>query len=119
MLGLDDSRWSNLTGGCRTAFASRPLLARLETEHGTAVVSHELWEELYHQGDAGEASYASVPPLVRVHRKNGIIDWNRYAIAAIIELARNKGTIPKCRSGWKKIILLAIREPAEIGAGET
>jgi hypothetical protein len=76
MLGLDDSRWSSLTGGYRTAFDPRPLLARLETKHGTAVVWHELWEEPCHQGDVGEASYASVPPLVRIHRKSGIIDSN-------------------------------------------
>src|ERR1700733_11200764 len=78
MLGLDDNRWSNLTGGYRTAFDPRPLLARLETEHDTAAVWHELWEELHHQGDLGEASYASVPHLVRIHRTSGIIAWNSY-----------------------------------------
>ena len=43
----------------------------------------------------GEATYAAVPHLVRIHRKGGIADWNTYAIVAIIELAREKGDNPR------------------------
>ncbi len=42
----------------------------------------------------GEASYALVPHLVRVHQTSGIVDWNTYAIVATIELARVKGNNP-------------------------
>ncbi len=118
MLGLDDHRWSNLSGGYRTAFDPRPLLARLETEHDTAAVWHKLWEELHHQGDVGEASYASVPHLVRIHRTSGIIAWNSYAIVAIIELARKKGNNPEIPKWLEEDYLLAIQELAEISAAE-
>ena len=76
MLSLDDNRWNNLTGGYRIQFDPRPLLAKLESGRDTATNWHELWDELHHQGDVGEASYASVPHLVRIHRKWGLVDWN-------------------------------------------
>ena len=94
MPGLDDSRWGNLTGGYRTRFDPRPVLARLETEQDTATTWHELWDELHHQGDVGDASYAAIPHLVRIHRRRGIVDWNTYALVAIIELARTEKQNP-------------------------
>jgi hypothetical protein len=57
-------------------------------------VWHELWDELHHQGDVGEASYAAVPIIVESYQKRGVIDWNAYAIVAIIELARNERDNP-------------------------
>jgi hypothetical protein len=86
-----DARWSNMTGGYKMPFDPRPLLKRLETDSDTTEVWHELWEELHHQGDVGEASFAAVPFLVRSYRKRGVLDWNTYAIVAIIELARKEG----------------------------
>jgi hypothetical protein len=95
MLSLDDNRWNSLAGGYRMKCDPRPLLAELESEQNRETAWHELWEELNHQGDVGEASYASVPHLVRIHRKSGIVDWNTYAIVAVIELARGKGNNPE------------------------
>ena len=66
----------------------------------------------------GEASYASVPHLVRIHRTSGSVDWNTYAIVAIIELARGKGTNPEVPTWLEQDYLRAIRELAEIGAAE-
>lgn len=118
MLSLDDNRWNNLTGGYRMKCAPRPLLAQLESEQTRETAWHELWEELHHQGDVGEASYASVPHLVRIHRKGGLDAWNTYAIVAIIELARGKGTNPEVPKWLEEDYLRAIRELAEIGTAE-
>jgi len=118
MLSLDDNRWNNLTGGYRTKFDPRPLFAELESEQNRKTAWHELWENLHHQGDVGEASYASVPHLVRIHRKSGIVDWNTYAIVAIIELARGEGNNPEVPKWLEEGYLRAIRELAEIGAVE-
>lgn len=96
----------------------RPLLAELESERNRETAWHELWEELHHQGDVGEASYACVPHLVRIHRKSGVVDWNTYAIVAIIELARGKGTNPEVPKWLEEDYLRAIRELAEMGAVE-
>jgi len=118
MLSLDDSRWNNLAGGYRMKCDPRPLLANLETAQNRETAWHELWEELHHQGDVGEASYASVPHLVRIHRKSGIVDWNTYAIVAIIELARGKRNNPEVPNWLEDDYVRAIRELAEIGAAE-
>jgi hypothetical protein len=118
MLGLDDNRWCNLTGGYRTRFDPRPLLARLETEKDTAPTWHELWDELHHQGDVGDASYAAIPHLVRIHRRCGVADWNPYAMVAIIELARTERQNPELPKWLEEDYFRAIGELAEIGAAE-
>ncbi len=118
MLSFDDNRWNNLTGGYRMKCDPRPLLTQLESEQTRETAWHELWEELHHQGDVGEASYASVPHLVGIHRKGGLDAWNTYAIVAIIELARGKGTNPEVPKWLEEDYLRAIRELAEIGTAE-
>jgi len=99
MISLEDARWSSMTGGYKMPFDPRPLLKKLETDSDTAEVWHELWEELHHQGDVGEASFAAVPFLVDAYRKRGDFDWNTCAIVAIIELARKRGRNPDV-PGW-------------------
>ena len=119
MFGLDDIRWNNLTGGYKTPFDPRPLLTRLATEPDAATVWHELWEELHHQGDVGEASYAVIPHLVRIHRMRGVVDdWNTYAVVAIIELARPEPRNPKIPEWLEQDYFRAIEELAEVGIAE-
>jgi hypothetical protein len=90
MLSFDDPRWDGLEGGYKVPFDPRPLLARLESEPDTKLVWRVLWNQLHHQGDVGEASFAAVPHIVRICGNRGALDWNAYAIVAVIELARNK-----------------------------
>jgi hypothetical protein len=118
MPSLDDDRWSNLTGGYKMRFDPRPLLAKLETGNDTATAWHELWDELHHQGDVGDASYAAIPHIVRIHRKRGVVDWNTYAIVAIIELARTDRENPEVPEWLEKEYFRAIGELAEIGTTE-
>src|SRR5947207_8035744 len=91
MLDLNDPRWPSLQAGYRQAIDIRPLLVRLENAKDPQPVWDELWQELYHQGDIGEASMIAVPHLLRIHRQRGTVDWNTYALAASIELARRSG----------------------------
>jgi len=118
MLSLDDMRWQNLDGGYRTRFDPRPLFSKLDTDNDTKAAWHNLWEELHHQGDVGEASYAAVPHLVRIYRKRGVIDWNTYAIVAVIELARDDGKNPEVPKWLAEDYFQAIRDLAEVGAVE-
>jgi len=118
MISLEDARWSNRTGGYKMPPDPRPLLRRLETEHDTARVWQELWEELHHQGDVGDASYAAVPFLVRIYQQRAVIDWNTYAIVAIIELARTEGENPDVPEWIAEDYFQAIRRLAEIGTKE-
>jgi hypothetical protein len=54
----------------------------------------ELWDELHHQGDVGQASYAAVPALVHLYRKRKTLDWNTYALVATIEICRQSDSPP-------------------------
>lgn len=118
MISLEDARWSNMTGGYKMPFDPRPLLKRLETDSDTTDVWHELWDELHHQGDVGDASFATVPFLVKCYRERGVLDSNTYAIVAIIELARKEGKNPDVPRWIADDYFQAIRILAEIGATE-
>jgi hypothetical protein len=118
MINLEDARWSNMTGGYKTSFDPRPLLKRLETDRDVTEVWQELWDELHHQGDVGEASFAAVPFLVRSYQERGVLDWNTYAMVAIIELARKEGNNPDVPQWIAGDYFQAIRNLAEIGTTE-
>lgn len=85
--------WSELKGGYRLPYDPRPAIERLAREPTDADAWGELWNELHHQGDVGEASYAAIPWLLdacgSVER-----DWNLFALIATIELERNRTANP-------------------------
>ena len=118
MLSYDDKRWRALRGGYRTQFDPRPLLLKLERGEDLDATWRELWNELHHQGDVGEASYAAVPHLVRIVRKRKSRLWNTFALVAIIELARGERKNPEVPVWMKTEYLRAIQELAKIGASE-
>ena len=94
---MNDAQWAGLHGGYRVPYDPRPALARLK--RGDTLAWDELWQELHHQGDVGDASYAAVPELVRIQAARGGADWNTFALAATIEEARRSGRNPKL-PGW-------------------
>jgi hypothetical protein len=118
VLPFDDIRWLELHGGYRTRFDPRALLRQLESAHEKESVWHELWGELHHQGDVGEASFAAVPHIVRIYKRTKTIEWNTYAIVAIIELARNVGQNPDLPAWLRTDYFDALRSLAETGARE-
>src|SRR5580693_6143884 len=69
-------------------------------------------------GRCRDASYTAVAHLVRIHRKHAVLDWNTYAIVAVIELARTKGKNPEPPQWLKEDYFRAIEELTAIGAGE-
>lgn len=77
-----------------------------------------LWEELRHQGDVGEASYAAIPELVRIHRSQGNANWNLYAMTVIIELARTESGNPEVPEWLREDYFQSIHELAKMGAKE-
>ena len=95
MLDLNDKRWAEMKGGYRVPFDPRPLLAQLERSKKLDETWYELTGELFHQGDVGEASYAAVPHLVRIHGPRGLPDANTYSLVATIDLARGEGKNPE------------------------
>jgi hypothetical protein len=115
MLSFDDERWNHLTGGYKTPFDPRPCLQKIERREDAAAAWQELWEELHHQGDVGDASYAAVPELVRIHRSESAADWNPYALVAIIELARTESKNPEVPDWLQKDYFGSIQELARMG----
>jgi len=118
MLSLDDPRWSEMEGGYRMPFDPRSLFAKLQANQAVKGVWDALWQELHHQGDVGEVSYAAVPHLVRIHRERGVPDWNTYAIVATIELARDSVRNPAIPAWLKPGYDNAIQELADLGRDE-
>ena len=84
----------------------------------TAAAWDELWTKLHHQGDVGEASYAAVPHLVRIHAARGVADWNTYALAATIDEARQDGRNPELPADLRVAYEVAWRRLVEIGLRE-
>ncbi|MFB9242100.1 hypothetical protein [Massilia antarctica] len=92
MLSLDDTGWKDLHGGYGVPY---DVSVALRSMQGGNDVWEELWNELHHQGDIGDASYAAVPQLVRIAGMAGSRDWNFYSLLAIIEVDRHrKGNPP-------------------------
>jgi len=107
-----------MNGGYRVPYDARTALRKVEAGSADSEAWDELWQELHHQGDVGEASYAAVPHLVRIHRQKGALDWNTYAMVATIELARDTESNPKVPA-WLEIEYEAsIAELAQLGLAE-
>jgi hypothetical protein len=65
LLPLDDPRWKTYRGGYnRETFDSISLIRELQRSGFTESFWEKVWEDLHHQGDVGEASYAIIPYLV-------------------------------------------------------
>lgn len=103
--------------GYRVPFDASAVLKQLEAGSD---VWEKLWDELHHQGDLGEASYASVPHLVRIAKSAERRDWNVYALVALIEVERHREgnpTIPgwlqaDYESAWREITAMALLDLA-------
>jgi len=89
-----DERWSTLRGGYGTLYDPRRALQAVETGADAGGAWAELWENLHHQGDIGEASFAAVPVIAQLVANSGMMDWNPYALAATIEEARHRAKNP-------------------------
>jgi len=90
--------WQALQGGYRVPYDPRPAIAKLADASKREQTWHDLWQDLFHQGDIGEASYMAVPGLVEYAKKTPT-DWNPYALAVTIETARDWHENPAV-PGW-------------------
>lgn len=74
LLPLNDLRWPTYRGGYRTPCDIVPLIQRLQTEGTSEGFWKIAWEELHHQADVGEATYALVPYIVDHQSRQRDID---------------------------------------------
>jgi hypothetical protein len=118
MLPLDDPKWDKLQGGYRLPYNPSSALRNLESNVEIAAAWEELWTELHHQGDVGEASYAAVPHLVRIQRERGDLGWNLYALASVIEVERRRKGNPPLPEWLAESYYRSWRDLVEIGMAE-
>lgn len=113
---LTDQQWSDLKGAYGEPYDPRSATRQLLKNDASAW--SELWQELHHQGDIGEASYAAIPLLISAHQSRGLADWNTYALAATIEEARHAPQnppmphwlLPHYEASWKTLETIALKE---------
>jgi hypothetical protein len=94
MLSLDDARWRRLHGGYRIPYDPTTALRSLTRDWTNEPAWDELWTELHHQGDVGEASYAALTVIAEFARRVPSRGWNAYALAATIETERHRRRNP-------------------------
>jgi hypothetical protein len=118
MLSFDDPRWRELEGGYGGPYDPRKALLSLERGTDVSAAWSELWEELHHQGHVGEASYAAIPHVVRIHGERDALELNTYALAVVIEQARRERANPDMPSwlgsaydaAWQDLVDLGLRD---------
>ena len=99
MLPFEDPRWSRVDGGYGQRFDPRPYLSELSGGHRTSSLE-TLWENLYHQGTVGIASYLAVPHL---------LEFGAVELAAAIEAARSSSANPLVPEWFEPTYQAAIR----------
>jgi hypothetical protein len=114
----EDPRWKALTSGYRLAYDPRSAIEALATPARRDSVWNELWRELHHQGDVGDASYVAIPLLTEVRSKDPDLGWQFYALCATIEIERWRKRNPPLPSwlaedyeaAWRAILAFALSD---------
>lgn len=115
MLPLDSPLWQRFKGGYKVLYDASPALRRLFAGSDPAEVFEELWQELHHQGSVDQASYAAVPHLLEYARQSHKLNWNVFALIAVIQLEgfHNPEPVPEISEGYNN----ALRSlPAIVGS---
>jgi hypothetical protein len=142
LLPLEDPRWKGYRGGYnRVAYDVVPLIRELQAEGFSESFWGRVWDDLHHQGDVGEASYAIIPYMVEYQGAQRDLDEQLFHFAVVVELARPENGNPpvpteieleyelalrrlpvlgveKLRRGCPKDVLMGVAAAAAIVAGE-
>lgn len=92
-MSIDEAPWHELRGGYKMPYDPRPAVRLLRENPLHEEAWSELWDELHHQGDLGEASYAAVPLLVEAC-SSGPRDWRFHGLISTIETERHRRSNP-------------------------
>jgi len=95
LLPLDDPHWAQYRDGYNRAVVDvLPFIRKLQTGVLSEKDWNILWDDLHHQGDIGEASYAVVPYLAEYAQTASTIAWHAFGFPAVIELERTEHENP-------------------------
>ncbi|WP_018971981.1 hypothetical protein [Rudaea cellulosilytica] len=120
LLSLSDPRWAYYRGGYNRAVLD---VVSFLTKLQSGVISERdwaiLWDDLHHQGDVGEASYAVVPYLVEYARAAKVIEWHVFGFTAVVELERTENRNPPVPAEIELSYRAALNELPQIGFNRT
>ncbi|MGI9235254.1 MAG: hypothetical protein ACR2RD_16600 [Woeseiaceae bacterium] len=115
LLPLDDPKWKDYRGGYNSAvYDLVPFLTKLRSLEMSEKDWNILWEDLHHQGDIGEASYAVVPYLTEYAKSARKIAWHVFGFAAIVELERTEHDNPEVPEEIRDSYFASIKELPKI-----
>jgi hypothetical protein len=91
MIALDNKIWNELFG------VANPLeyLIGLYENPNDDEAWKQLWDDLHHQGDVWQVSYAFVPHLLEIERRAVHFNWNGFALISVIEHCRPNNEEPE------------------------
>jgi hypothetical protein len=115
LMPLDDSRWATYNGGYRSPYNVVPLILRLNNEGTSGGFWEVVWNELHHQGDVGEASYALVPYLVDHQSRRQELDEQVFYFCVIVELQQPENGNPPIPPEFELSYAMAMRRLPVIG----
>lgn len=116
LLSLDDSRWATYRGGYnRSPYNVVPLIDLLNREGTSASFWEVVWDELHHQGDVGEASYALVPYLVDYQSRRQELDEQLFHFCVVVDLAQPENGNPPIPLEIKSSYAMAMKRLPVIG----
>jgi hypothetical protein len=96
LLPITDEGWKRYRGGYKRAVVNLiPFLEKLGSGHMVEKDWDILWDDLHHQGDVGEASYAVVPYLAHYASIATPIAWHAFGFPAVVELERGRHGNPE------------------------
>jgi hypothetical protein len=95
MIDLNDTKWETMHGAYKSPYNPIHIIKILEEDIFSIEAWDLIWENLHHQGDIGEASYAIIPLLVELHKKEKSTDWQLYSYTALIIQESHRKTNPK------------------------
>ena len=116
LLPLDDSHWATYRSGYRITYDAVPIIRQLQTEGATEKFWEEVWSELHHQGDVGEATYALVPYLVDYQSQQRELDEHLFHFCVLVDLQQPKNNNPPIPPELEFPYMRAMRELPVIGA---
>jgi hypothetical protein len=117
MIRDDDPRWASMRGGYRVPYDPRQALERLRADGNDSRAWDELWQNLHHQGDLGEASYVAVVALAEMCETTLFPNAHLFGLVSTIEIERRRRTNPEVpewlasdyRSAWRALLPHALR----------
>ena len=111
LLPLDDPKWKEYRGGYnRVVGCLVPFLTKLQSLEMSDDDWNVLWDDLHHQGDIGEASYAVVPYLTEYAKSAPKIAWHAFGFAAVVELERTENNNPEVPEAIRDSYFSSINE---------